>query len=450
MIARMFVAALLISFAVSSASAQNAPLKDQVQSVFPEALALYEDVHQHPELSSHETRTAALLAERLHRLGYEVTEHVGGTGVVGILKNGPGPTVMLRTELDALPVEEKTGLPYASKVHTKDDSGRDVGVMHACGHDLHMASWWGTAAIMANTKETWHGTLLLIAQPAEETVNGASGMIADGLFTRFPKPDVGVALHDTNALPAGMVGVSPEYALANADSVRITVYGRGGHGSAPDATIDPIVIAASIVVRLQSVVAREIHPGDAGVITVGYFHAGTKNNIIPDEAQLGLTVRSYKPEVRKRLLAAIDRIAKAEAEAGGAEKMPLIEHPESTSALYNDPVLARHLVPVLEGTLGKSNVVTVPPVMASEDYSAFVEQGVPSFFFSLGAADPEKLMQARAAGRQLPSNHSPLFAPDAAPSLHTGIAAEVAVLRNLLQGSASDLSKWTEQKGSGQ
>jgi len=303
---------------------------------------------------------------------------------------------------------------------------------------------------MANTKETWHGTLMLIAQPAEETVNGASGMIADGLFTRFPKPDVGVALHDTNALPAGMVGVAPEYALANADSVRITVYGRGGHGSAPDATIDPIVIAASIVVRLQSVVAREIHPGDAGVITVGYFQAGTKNNIIPDEAQLGLTVRSYKPEVRKRLLAAIDRIAKAEAEAGGAEKMPLIEHPESTSALYNDPVLARHLVPVLEGTLGKSNVVTVPPVMASEDYSAFVEQGVPSFFFSLGAADPEKLMQARAAGRQLPSNHSPLFAPDAAPSLHTGIAAEVAVLRNLLQGSASDLSKWTEQKGSGQ
>jgi len=450
MIARMFVASMLISFAVSSAFAQNTPLKDQVQTVFPEALTLYEDVHQHPELSSHETRTAALLAERLRRLGYEVTEHVGGTGVVGILKNGLGPTVMLRTELDALPVEEKTGLPYASKVHTKDDSGRDVGVMHACGHDLHMASWWGTAAIMAHTKDTWHGTLMLIAQPAEETVSGASGMIADGLFTRFPKPDVGVALHDTNALPAGMVGIAPEYALANADSVRITVYGRGGHGSAPDATIDPIVIAASIVVRLQSVVAREIHPGDAGVITVGYFQAGTKNNIIPDEAQLGLTVRSYKPEVRKRLLASIDRIAKAEAEAGGAEKMPLIEHPESTSALYNDPVLARHLVPVLEETLGKSNVVTVPPVMASEDYSAFVEQGVPSFFFSLGAADPEKLKQARAAGRQLPSNHSPLFAPDADPSLHTGIAAEVAVLRNLLQGSASDLSKWTEHKGGGQ
>jgi amidohydrolase len=449
MIPRTLSVAALIFSAALSTFAQNASLKDQVQSVFPDALALYEDVHQHPELSSHETRTAALLAERLRALGYEVTEHVGGTGVVGIMKNGPGPTVMLRTELDALPVEEQTGLPYASKVRVKNDSGQDVPVMHACGHDLHMSSWWGTAAIMSRTKDTWHGTLMLIAQPAEETVNGASGMVADGLFTRFPKPDVGVALHDTNGLAAGQVGVSPGYALANADSVRITFYGRGGHGSAPEATIDPILIASSFVVRLQSVVARELHPGDAGVITVGYFQAGTKNNIIPDHAQLGLTVRSYKPEVRKHLLAAIERIAKAEAEASGAEKMPLVEHIESTSALYNDRVLARHLTPVLEATVGKDNVFTVPPVMASEDYSFFVEQGVPSFFFSLGAADPEKLRQARAGGPQLPSNHSSLFAPVADPSLHTGIAAEVAVLRELLRGSPADVSKFTEHKEGG-
>ncbi len=449
MIPRTLSVAALIFFAAVSSFAQNASLKDQVHSVFPEALALYEDVHQHPELSSHETRTAALLAGRLRALGYEVTEHVGGTGVVGIMKNGPGPTVMLRTELDALPVEEQTGLPYASKVRVKNDSGQDVPVMHACGHDLHMSSWWGTAAIMARTKDTWHGTLMLIAQPAEETVNGARGMVADGLFTRFPKPDVGVALHDTNGLAAGQVGVTPGYALANADSVRITFYGRGGHGSAPEATIDPILIASSFVVRLQSVVAREIHPGDAGVITVGYFQAGTKNNIIPDHAQLGLTVRSYKPEVRKHLLAAIERIAKAEAEAGGAEKMPLVEHIESTSALYNDPVLARHLTPVLEATVGKDNVFAVPPVMASEDYSYFVEQGVPSFFFSLGAADPEKLREARAGGPQLPTNHSPFFAPVADPSLHTGIAAEVAVLRELLRGSPADVSKFTEHKEGG-
>jgi hippurate hydrolase len=442
----MIALGTLILLAAFSASGQDNALKAQVAPVVPDARALYEDLHQHPELSSHETRTAGLLAEKLRALGYEVTEHVGGTGVVAIMKNGPGPTVMLRTELDALPVEEKTGLPYASKVHTKDDSGREVGVMHACGHDLHMATLWGTAEVMAHTRDTWHGTLMLIGQPAEETVSGARGMVADGLFTRFPKPDVGVALHDTNGIPAGTVGVSPGYSLANADSVRITVYGKGAHGSAPDAGIDPIVIGASIVVRLQSVVARELHPGDAGVITVGYFQAGTKNNIIPDQAQLGLTVRSYTPEVRKHLLAAIERIAKAEAQAGSAEKMPLVEHYESTSALYNDPLLARHLIPVLEATLGKSNVVLVPPVMASEDYSYFVEQGVPSFFFSLGAADPEKLKQARAGGQALPSNHSPYFAPVPDPSLQTGIAAEVAVLRDLLRGSPADVAAITEHK----
>ncbi len=431
--------------ALMAGMAQTGQLTKEVESVFPDAQALYLDLHQHPELSSHETRTAAELAGKLRSLGYEVTEHVGGTGIVAILKNGPGPTVMLRTEIDALPVEEKTGLPYASKVRAKDDNGRDVPVMHACGHNLHMASLYGTAAVMAHSKDTWHGTLMLIGQPAEETITGAEKMVQDGLFTRFPKPDIGVALHDTNLLPAGHVGVTPEYSKANADSLKITIFGKGGHGATPEKTIDPVLIAARIVVTLQSIVAREIHPGDAAVITVGYIQAGTKNNIIPDDVQMGLTVRSYKPEVRKHLLEAIERVTKAEAMASGAEKMPLVEKYESTSAVYNDPVLTQHLSGVLENALGKGSVETEPPIMTSEDYSVFVEQGVPSFYFTLGVANTQKFTQAKAAGVDLPSNHSPLFAPDATPGLHTGIAAEVAILRDLLQGTPATARRFTQQ-----
>jgi hippurate hydrolase len=443
MIPHMIRSAIFVMFAGLAGWAQSTSLAGQVDSVFPDARALYLDLHQHPELSSHETRTATEMAGRLRALGYEVTEHVGGTGIVGILKNGPGPTVMLRTELDALPVEEKTGLPYASKVRTKDDSGREVAVMHACGHDLHMSSLFGTAAIMARSKDTWHGTLVLVGQPAEETISGAKKMIDDGLFTRFPKPDLGVALHDTNSLPAGKVGVTPEYAKSNADSLKITIYGKGGHGATPEKTIDPILIAARTAVTLQSIVSREIKPGDAAVITIGYIQAGTKNNIIPDEAQMGLTVRSYKPEVRRHLLAAIERVAKAEAQAAGAERMPVIEKYESTSAVYNDPVLTRHLAGVLEATLGKGNVETEAPIMTSEDYSYFVEQGVPSFYFTLGAANPKKYEEAKASGKDLPVNHSPLFAPDADPALRTGITAEVIVLRDLLKGSAADIRQIT-------
>ena len=443
---RGLLPSILVCLIAISASAQNTPLDKQINTVFPDAQALYLDLHQHPELSSHETRTAAELAQRLHELGYEVTEHVGGTGVVGVLKNGPGPTVMLRTELDALPVEEKTGLPYASKARTKDDSGRDVGVMHACGHDVHMASWWGTAAIMARNKDSWHGTLVLVGQPAEETITGADKMIKDGLFTRFPKPDIGVAMHDTNNLAVGKVGITPGYAKANADSVHITVYGKGGHGAQPHTTVDPVLIAARIAVTLQSIVAREIKPGDAAVITIGYIQAGTKNNIIPDDAQMGLTVRSYKPEVRQHLLAAIERVAKGEAISAGAEKMPLVEKYESTSAVYNDKALTQHLATTLEGVLGKGSVVTEEPIMTSEDYSYFVEQGVPSFYFTLGVADAQKLAEAQAAGRQLPSNHSPLFAPVADPSIKVGISAEVTILRDLLKGSAADVKKFTEKQ----
>ena len=440
-LAKLFLLASLVVPAFA-----QAPSSKEVESVYPDAHALYLDLHQNPELSSHEVQTAAKLAARLRSLGYDVTEHVGGTGIVAIMKNGAGPTVMLRTELDALPVEEKTGLSYASKVHAKDDAGHDVPVMHACGHDLHMASILGTAEIMAHSKDTWHGTLMLIGQPAEETIGGAKAMLADGLFTRFPRPDVVVALHVGNTLPAGMVGITPGVYNTNADSLRITIYGKGGHGSAPHTAIDPIVIAARTILALQTITSREVKPGEMAVVTVGYIHAGTKNNIIPDQAELGLTVRTNNPEVRKQVLAAIARITKAEAEAGNAPHLPLVEHIEGTDLVYNDPALAQRLKGALQSALGKDNVLIEPPITPSEDFSFFVEQGVPGFYFSLGGADPEKFAQAKADGTTLPSNHSPLFTPDVDAALRTGIASEVAVLRNLLNGSADELRKTTAKK----
>jgi len=404
-----FAHLFLIAILSAAAWAQTSTTSKEVNSVYPEAHALYVDVHQHPELSSHETQTAAKLAGRLRSLGYDVTEHVGGTGIVAILKNGPGPTIMLRTELDALPVEEKTGLAYASKVRAKDDAGRDVPVAHACGHDLHMAAIVGTGAIMAASKSTWHGTLILIGQPAEETIGGAKGMIEDGLFKRFPRPDAAVAMHVENELPAGQVGITPGIYDTNSDSLSITIYGKGGHGSAPHTTIDPIVIAARTILALQTIASREVKPGEMAVVTVGYIQAGTKNNIIPDQAELGLTVRTYKAEVRKRVLAAIARITKAEAAAAGTPREPAIVHYEGTDAVYNEPALAQRLRKPLEAALGKDNVVTEEPHTASEDFSYFVEQGIPGFYFSLGGANPEKYVQAKAAGTTLPSDHSPLF-----------------------------------------
>jgi len=437
----MKMATLLLLFALAVSgyaqmAAQPAASSKEVDAVYPAAYDLYIDLHKTPELSSHETQTASKLAARLRSLGYEVTEGVGGTGVVAILKNGAGPTVMLRTELDALPVEEKTGLPYASKVHAKDDSGHDVPVMHACGHDLHMAALVGTADIMAHSKDSWHGTLMLIGQPAEETISGAKRMIEDGLFTRFPKPAVGVAFHVGNELPAGQVGITPGIYNTNADSLRVTIYGKGGHGSAPQTTIDPIVIAAKTILSLQTIVSREVKPGEMAVVTIGYVRAGTKNNIIPDQAELGLTVRTYKADVRKQVLAAITRIVKAEALAGGAPQEPLIEHYESTDSVYNDLALAARLRVPLEAALGKQNVIATEPITPSEDYAFFVEQGVPSLYMSLGGADPQKYAESLKSGNMLPSNHSPYFTPDVDPALHSGIKAEVAVLRSLLNGAA--------------
>ncbi len=424
---------LVLVVSLSAVAGGQAGSSKEVEAAYPEAHALYLDIHQNPELSSHEVQTAAKLAGRLRGLGYEVTEHVGGTGIVAVLKNGAGPTVMLRTELDALPVEEKTGLAYASKVRTKDDAGHDVPVMHACGHDLHMAAIVGTAAIMAHRKDSWHGTLMLIGQPAEETIGGAKMMLDDGLLTRFPRPNVAVAMHVGNLLPAGKVGIVPGIYNTNADSLRITIYGKGGHGAAPQTTVDPIVIAARTILALQTITSREVKPGEMAVVTVGYIHAGTKNNIIPDQSELGLTVRTRNAEVRKQVLAAIGRITKAEAEAAGAPRAPLLDHYEGTDLVYNDPALALRLRGALEAALGKDNVVMEEPITASEDFSYYVEQGIPGFYFSLGGAEPEKFAEAKAAGTTLPSNHSPLFAPDVEPALRTGIAAEVAVLRSLLK-----------------
>jgi amidohydrolase len=404
----------------------------EVDAVYPAARALYIELHQHPELSGHEVQTAAKLAGKLRALGYEVTEHVGGYGVVAILRNGSGRTVMLRTELDALPLEEKTGLPYASQVRTRDDAGNEVAVGHMCGHDLHMSALVATANIMAHSKDKWHGTLMLIGQPAEEAIGGAQLMVKDGLFTRFPRPDVALALHVSNWLPAGKVGVVPGVYDANSDALRITIFGKGGHGSAPQTTIDPIVIGSRTVLALQTIASREVEPGELAVVTVGSFHAGTKNNIIPDQAQLDLTVRTRKADVRQQVLAAITRITTAEAEAAGAPRAPLIEHTGSRDAVFNDPALTQRMRGVLENALGSENVQQVQPISASEDFSVYVAQGIPGFFLMLGGANAEKFAAAQASGNRLPSNHSPLFAPDLEPSLQTGISAEVAMLRDLL------------------
>ena len=321
----------------------------------PELEKLYVELHQAPELSFHEEKTSARMAEKLRALGYQVTTGVGGFGVVGILENGKGPIVMLRTDMDALPVEEKTGLAYASKVRTKDDAGNDVPVMHACGHDIHMSSWVGAATLLARSKDRWRGTVMMVGQPAEERGGGAKAMLTAGLFTRFPKPSFAIALHDSPALASGtLTVVTTGFAYANVSSVDITIFGRGGHGATPAATIDPIVIAARTIVSLQTLVSRENNPFDPAVVTVGSIHGGTKHNIIPDEVKMQLTVRSYKDEVHQRLLAGIERVAKAEAASAGATRPPQVVVSDSLMAVYNDPAVSRRLLDALARTLGGS------------------------------------------------------------------------------------------------
>ena len=391
--------------------------------LYPDLQRLYLDLHQNPELSFHEEKTAAKLADRLRALGFEVTTGIAGTGVVGLLRNGKGPTVMIRTDLDALPVEERTGLPYASKATTKNDSGATVSVMHACGHDVHMSSWIGTATLLSKTKDRWRGTLMMVGQPAEEMGGGARKMLADGLFTKFPKPDFAIAFHDNADMLAGQIAAVPGYALANVDSVDITIYGKGGHGAYPHMTVDPIVIAARTVVALQTIVGRENNPLDPAVVTVGSIHGGTKHNIIPDEVKLQLTVRSYKDDVRKHLLEAIARIAKAEAAAAGAPKEPKIEVVDGTPAAYNDPALTKRLANMLARSLGASRLEERQPVMGAEDFSEYGRAGVPSVILWVGAVQRKKYDAAKAGGTTLPSLHSSEFAPDPEPTIKAGVTA---------------------------
>ncbi|HYA97178.1 MAG TPA: amidohydrolase [Methylomirabilota bacterium] len=413
-------------------SAWTAPSSEQVNAIYGDVEALYFDLHRNPELAFHEERTAAKLAERVKALGFEVTAGVGGTGIVAVLRNGAGPTVMLRTELDALPVQEKTGLAFASTVSFKTDSGETVPVMHACGHDIHMSAWVGTARLMAENRQRWHGTLVLVGQPAEEIVSGAAAMLKDGLFTRFPKPDFALSLHDESSLAAGVVGFHAGYFRASADSVDITIYGRGGHGAAPQDTVDPIVIAARTVLALQSIVSRENNPMDPAVITVGTIRGGTKNNIIPEEVKLQLTVRAFSPEVRKRLLAAIERTAKGEAMAGGAPREPLVKIDPGTDVVYNDPGLTARVVASLRKVMGAQNVLEMPAKMTSEDFSQYGLAGVPSLLLHFGAVDPAKLAAAKQSGTPLPGPHSPQWAPEREPSIKTAIVVETTALLELL------------------
>ena len=426
-----------VLLAVSASSqtdtkAWTTPSAEQINAVYPEVEALYFDLHQSPELAMHEQQTAAKLADRVKAMGYEVTTGVGGTGIVAVLRNGKGPTVLLRTDMDALPIAEETGVPYASHVVVKSDSGSSIPVMHACGHDIHMSSWIGTAKLMATNRDRWHGTLILIGQPAEETGEGAPAMIKAGLFTRFPKPDFAVAIHDSAILPVGKVGFTPGYALAAADSVEITIYGRGGHGGRPQNTIDPVVIAARTVLALQTIVSRENNPFDPVVITVGTIHGGTKNSIIPSEVKLQLTVRTYKPEVRKRVLASIERVAKGEAMAGGAPKEPLVKVTPAANATYNDPELTKRLVAALRGVLGQANVIEVEPTMVFEDFAEFNLAGIPSADFWVGAVEPTKYANAQQSGTDLPQLHSSAWNPDYMPTLKMAMTVETTELLELL------------------
>ncbi len=416
------------------ATAKSAPTFSaaDIQAVYPDVEALYLDLHRNPELGFQEQQSSAKLAERLRGLGYEVTTGVGKTGVVGVMKNGAGPTVLLRTDMDALPVAEKTGLPYASSVTVKNASGSTIPVMHACGHDVHMSSWYGTAKLLASNRQRWHGTLVLIGQPAEELGEGASAMLKDGLFTRFPKPDFALAIHDDSSLPAGVVGYTPGPALASADTVYITIFGKGGHGAMPQTTVDPVVIAARTVLALQTIVSRENDPRDPAVITVGSIHGGTRENVIPDQVKLAITVRSYKDEVRKKLLSAIDRVAKAEALAANAPHPPQVDVEMGLHPTVNDPALTNRMAAALRRSLGEANVREIPPKMVSEDFGEFALAGVPSTMFHVGGVEPQRWEAAMKAGETLPSLHSAQWAPDREPTLKTAIATETTMVLELM------------------
>jgi amidohydrolase len=404
---------------------------------------LYRDLHQHPELSFAETRTAAIAADRLRGIGFETTEQVGRTGVVGVLRNGPGPTVLLRADMDALPMAEQTGLSYASVASGVDPAGNEVPVAHSCGHDVHVACLLGAAQRLEEQKSSWRGTVLAVFQPAEELGRGAQAMIDDGLYGRFGRPDVVLGQH-VAPFPSGFLAVRPGPFFAAADALRVVLYGSGGHGSRPETTVDPVVMAAATVLRLQTIVSRETAGTDAAVVTVGALRAGTKENIIPDQAELLISVRSFDPQVRQRTLAAIERIVRAEANASAAQRDPEIELFDSFPALVNDPAAVQRTRPALEALVGAGRIFDPGLVTASEDVGLLASAAdVPCVFWLLGGSDPGQFAGANGAEQiaarmaQLPSNHSPLFAPVIDPTLSTGVSALVAAARVWLDEDAA-------------
>jgi hippurate hydrolase len=423
-------------FAQSPLAARE-QVQSRLQQEYPSLFELYKYLHAHPELSLHEVQSAARVAEELRKAGYEVTAGVGKHGVVAVLRNGPGPTVLVRADMDALPVKEQTGLPYASTVVTKDGQGNDVPVMHACGHDMHMTCLVGTARLLAQLRDVWHGTLVLIGQPAEEVGGGAAAMLADGLFQRFPRPDFCLAIHDDAELAAGTVGYTPGYSGANVDSVDIIVHGVGGHGAYPHKTKDPVVLAAQIVLELQTIASREVRPGEPVVVTVGSIHGGTKRNIIPDQVVLQLTVRSYSDDVRQHTLDSIKRIARGQAIAAGIpeDRLPEVRVADDfTPALYNDPALTERLTVVLKGWFGETNLIQKPPSMGGEDFSEYgrVKPQIPICMFNVGAVSPDALKESQRTGKPLPSLHSALWAPIPEPSIKAGVTALTACVLELM------------------
>src|SRR3954453_10973660 len=439
------VFALALTVTVS-ALAQQTP-QSIADAELPSLLTIYKDLHTHPELSGHEERSAAIVAKELKAAGYEVTEKVGKYekpgltcyGVIGVMKNGDGPTVAIRTDLDGLPVREETGVPYASTVTTKNDAGQDVSVMHACGHDIHMSTFIGTARALGKLKDKWHGTVIFIGQPAEETVGGARALLKDGLYTRWPKPTYVLGLHDDAEIATGQIGVTEGYCYANVDSVDVTVKGVGGHGAYPHKTKDPIVLAAEIINAWQTIPSRETNPHDDVVVTVGSIHGGTKHNIIPDEVKMQLTVRTYKKEVRDVVLAAIERIAKGCATAAGLppDKMPEVKvlQNEFTPATYNNPELTKRVSAALKAAIGADNVVAKDPTMGGEDFSEYSlpDHSIPAFMFNVGAVDPAKTAESKKNGTPFASLHSSKFAPVPEPTIRTGLIAMTSAVLDLMK-----------------
>jgi len=434
-------------FPATAAFSQQPSIDKIAEGELPSLLAIYKDIHSHPELSAHEERTSALIAKELRAVGCDVTEHFGqydrpelkGYGVIGLMKNGDGPTVLVRTDMDALPVEEETGLPYASKVATKSDEGKDVHVMHACGHDAHMAAFIGTARALAKLKNQWHGTIVFVAQPAEETGNGARALLKDGLYEKFGKPNFALGFHDKADLETGHIGVTEGYTYANVDSVDVTVRGVGGHGAYPHKTKDPIVLAAEMINDWQTIASRENNPLDPIVVTVGSIHGGTKHNIIPDEVKMQLTVRTYKAETRERVLAAIERIAKGIAAAGGVppDRAPIVSvsKDQFTPATYNNPELTKRLIAVWKTSLGNENIKIVDPTMGGEDFSEYSlpDHSIPAVDFHIGAVAPAKIAEYKQLGKELPTLHSSKFAPVPEPTIRVGIIGMTSAVLELMK-----------------